>query len=257
MAGCFWVTTRRQGEELSQRIEVLEKQLQSDRQEYTDLIRKAETDVAALEKVLERATHAAGEYAADTQGMREELSRLEGGLAELREELSRSITATEQQRDALRARVEAVASKVGLDPPVDQAQIPADKARHLAAAKAAYDRSAYGEARSLYRAYAERYPTDDKVDDAQLEVGRSYAKEGRHAQALTAFNVIVDRYPDSDVMGQALVEMAGSLYQMRSCNDAATLLQSVIDRYRDRDLVERARSKLREVQQAKRRGCRP
>ena len=58
-------------------------------------------------------------------------------------------------------------------------------------------------------------------------------------------------------MGETLYEMAGSLYKMRSCNDAITLLQAVLQRYRDDDLVRRARSKLRKVQRAKRRGCRP
>lgn len=262
--GCFWVTTRRQGDELRERAETLEtrvvaleKQLESDRAEYTELIQKAERDVTELEGVLERATAAAADYAADTNNMRESLAELEGGLAELREELRRMGQAAEQREDSIRDRVEVIASKVGLDPPLDQTGIPHEKVAHYGAAGAAFEKGEYGKARSLYRAFIEQYPTDDHVDDAQLQIGRAYAKEGRHAQALTAFNVIVDRYSSSDLMGETLYEMAGSLYKMRSCNDAITLLQAVIQRYRsDASLTKRATTKLGEVRQARRRGCR-
>lgn len=257
LCGCFWVTTREQGDELRQRITVLEKQLESDRREYTELIQKAEKDVTQLEEVLQRATRAAADYAADTHGMREELARLEGAIAETRQELSQMAQGAEQREDALRDRLEVVASKVGLDSPLDQTQIPRDKAKHYSAAKASYDSGAYGKARSLYRAFIERYPTDDLVDDAQLQVGRAYSKEGRHAQALTSLNVIVDRYPESNLMGETLLQMADALFAMRSCNDSITLLQAVIQRYREDALQSRARTKLREVQRARRRGCSP
>jgi TolA-binding protein len=265
LCGCFWFTSRAQGDRLvgradalDARVKVLEKQLESDRLEYTELIQKAERDVVELEKVLERATGAAAEYAVDTHNMRESLGALEGGLAELREELRRAGQASEQREDAVRDRMEVIASKVGLDPPLDQTGIPREKTEHFEAATKAYEDAAYGKARSLFRAYIEQYPTDDRVDDAQLQVGRAYAKEGRHAQALTALNVIVDRYPSSDLMGETLYEMADSLYKMRSCNDAQTLLQAVIQRYKsDASLTKRAQGKLSEVRQARRRGCRP
>ncbi len=264
-AGCFWFTSRQQGDELRERADeldarvvVLEKQLESDRAEYTELIQKAERDVRELEAVIARATAAAADYAADTHNMRETLGRLEGGLAELREELRLAGQAAEQREDSIRDRVEVIATKVGLDPPLDRTGIPGDKAAHYAAAGEAYQKGDYGKARSLYRAFIEQYPTDDLVDDAQLQVGRAYAKEGRHAQALTALNVIVDRYSSSDLMGETLYEMSGSLYKMRSCNDAITLLQAVVQRYRsDAALTKRAQTLLNEVRQAKRRGCRP
>lgn len=262
--GCVWFTTRAQGDELrtraddlNKRVTVLEKQLESDREEYTQLIQKADHDVAELEEILDTATKAAASYATDMENMREQLARLEGGVAEVREDLRQMLTKAGQREDALRDRLEQVAAKVGLDPPLDPTQIPSDRAKLLAAADEAADGSHYGNARSLYRAFLERFPADDLADDVQLKVGRVYAAEGRHAQALSAFNVVVDRYPESNVMGETLYQMADSLFKMRSCNDAITLLQAVIQRYRDPDLTKRAQTKLRDVQRAKRRGCQP
>lgn len=257
-SGCY---TRAQGRafetNVDQRLTVLEKQLESDREEYTKLIQKAEGDVAALEEVLNNATRAAANYAADTENMREQFAKVEGGIAELRNGLSKLDASLERRENSIRDRMELIASKVGLDPPLDPAKIPQEPEKLLAAADAARQTKDLGKARSLYRAFMDRFPTDQRADDVQLKIGKSYADEGRHAQALTALNVVVDRYPNSDVMGETLYAMANSLYKMRSCNDAITLLQAVLQRYRDADLTKRARTQLREVQRAKRRGCRP
>ena len=258
-AGCFY--TRSQGEALradtDKRLTALEKQLQSDREEYTKLAEKAERDVAALEEVLNNATNAAANSAADTENMREELAKTEGSIAELRNGLSKLDKSLERRENSIRDRMELIAAKVGLDPPLDPAKIPQEPEALLTAADAARQKGDQGNARSLYRAFLDRFPTDARADDVQLKIGQSYADEGRHAQALTALNVIVDRYPTSDVMGETLYAMANSLYKMRSCNDAITLLQAVIQRYRDKSLIQKTRSKLREVQRAKRHGCRP
>lgn len=257
-SGCY---TRSRGEsletEINSRLTVLEKQLESDREEYTKLIQKAEGDVTALEEVLSNATGAAATYAADTENMREEFAKVEGSIAELRNGLSKLDASLERRENSIRDRMELVASKVGLDPPLDPAKIPQEPEKLLTVADSAREKNDHGKARSLYRAFMDRFPTDQRADDVQLKIGKSYAEEGRHAQALTALNVIVDRYPSSDVMGETLYSMANSLYNMRSCNDAITLLQAVLQRYRDAALTQRARTKLREVQRAKRRGCRP
>jgi len=264
LPGCFWVTTRAQGdelkarnEELTKRVAVLETQLTDDRQEYTDLIQKAERDVGELEGILQRATRASADSLADLDGIRAQLGRLEGSIAEVREEMGQLETSLMQREQAMRDRLEEVASKVGLDPPLDSTKIPREPAKLLQAGDTAREAGKLGEARSLYRSFIQRFPRDKRVDNVQLKVGKTYADEGRHPQALSALNVIVERYPDSDVMGEALFTMANSLYKMRSCNDSITLLRAVIKRYKNSDLRQRARSTLRTVQQAKRRGCRP
>ena len=264
LSGCFWFTSRRRGDELearntelTKRIETLEKQLETDRAEYTKLIQKAQNNVTELEEVLARATRAAADYAAETDSFQEHLAKLEGSIAELRVSLRKADGRAANRENDIRDRMELIAAKVGLDPPLDPADIPQDRQKHLDVAHQARDKGDFGKARSFYRAFIERYPTDESLDDVQLAIGRTYQKQARWAQALTALNVIVERYPESDLMGETLYTMAESLYNMRSCNDAITLLQAVLQRYRDEALVSRARSKLRQVQRAKRRGCRP
>jgi TolA-binding protein len=249
--------TRSQGEAMTQRIAALEKQLQSDREEYTKLAEKAERDVAELEDVLKTSTHAAASYAADTDSLREDIAKLEGNNAETHQEILNLKAFLSERENSMRDRLELVAAKVGLDPPLDPAKIPQEPAKLLAEADAARTKGDAGEARSLYRAFIDRNPNDPLADNVQLKIGQTYVDQQRYAQALTALNVVVDRYPDSDVMGETLYTMSESLYKMRSCNDAITLLQAVVQRYHDKTLVDRARSKLREVQQAKRAGCRP
>jgi TolA-binding protein len=253
-AGCV---TRSQGAAMSQRIATLEKQLESDREEYTKLAEKAERDVAELEDVLKTSTHAAATFAADTDSLREDIAKIEGNVAETHQEILNLKAFLSERENSMRDRLELVAAKVGLDPPLDPAKIPQEPAKLLAEADAARAKGDQGNARSLYRAFIDRNPNDPLADDVQLKIGQTYVDQQRYAQALTALNVVVDRYPESDVMGETLYAMSESLYKMRSCNDAITLLQAVLQRYRDKALVDRARSKLREVQQAKRSGCRP
>jgi len=264
VGGCFWFTSRSRGDELqaqtedlTKRVTHLEKQHETDRAEYTSLIQKTEQDVGELQEVLHTATSATGNYVVNMENMREQLAQLEGGLAEMRETLRQRQATFEQNHDSLRDRIEQVAAKVGLDPPLDPTKIPHERGELLTMADDSAHAGKVGNARSLYRAFLDRFPTDPQADNVQLKIGQTYAAEGRYPQALTALNVVVDRYPESDVMGETLYTMADSLFKMRSCNDAITLLQAVIQRYHEADLSKRAHGKLREVQRAKQRGCQP
>ena len=61
---------------------------------------------------------------------------------------------------------------------------PADKTEHYAAAYRAYSDRDFAKARTLFRAYIERYKTDAQADNAQYWLGASYLIENRPATAL-------------------------------------------------------------------------
>jgi TolA-binding protein len=266
-SGCFLFTSKSTGDELErrtndqeQRLAALEEGARSQRQELADEVRNAKTKVTELEDLLERATKAVTRNSADVtlevQRLGEQLGRLEGEIATLRQELEERQREAADTRREIDQRINAVAQKAGLDIELAETDIPADKAEHYATAYRAYQNNEMSRARALFRAYIQRYPQDEESDNALYWVGKSYLRQERPASALGEFRRVIADYSRGDALDETLFDMADAFYQLQACTDARSALQALIRSHPRSQLVQRARTKLREIERAPRGYCR-
>jgi TolA-binding protein len=257
LSSACWVTTD-QGTRMTRRIDAIDQRTQTLEAglgaELRGEIETAKTKVAELESVLERATAVVTRTSADTGALVEQLQSQiqaqEGAIAELRNELTRMQGELREQQTDYEGRMKKLARRAGIDMPLEEAEIPADREAHRAAALHAMEAREFSTARALYRAYVTRYHDDANADDAQLAIGRSYLQEDRPATALGELRHVLQDFPRGDAVPAALLAMADAFYRLHACGDARTALDALIRAHPRSPQASDARTKLREIQRA-------
>lgn len=242
-----------------QRIESLEKGIQTERDELRAEVAHARAQVTELQHVLEQATNVVTRNSADTgaqvQELQTQLGALEGQIAETRNSVEQLQHQLGELRAQLQERMDQIARRAGVDAPLNEAEIPADRTEHYASAYRNYQAGDYSKSRSLFREYLRRYPQDDQSDNAQYWVGACYLAENQPARALGELRKVLSDYPQGDAVDEALLDMADAFYKLHACTDARTTLEALIRTHRDSPLIRRARDKQREIQRTARGYC--
>jgi TolA-binding protein len=266
LSGCFLWTTRGEGTELEEttenherRLLEIEEGIRAERRQLQEEVQNAKRQVRELEEVLQKATQVVTRNSADlgleVQEIREQLSQLEGQMAEVRNTVAEGQQSLAKQRQEIDQRLLAIAQKAGLDMPVDASEVPDDKGDHFQAAYRSYQTSDYSRSRALFREYIRRYARDDQADNAQYWIGKSYLQEERYATALSELRKVVTDFGTGDAVDDALFDMAEAFWQLHACTDARNTLNALIQGHPRSSLIRRARTKLRQVQNARRGYC--
>jgi len=223
--------------ENQKRLDSLENDLETKRKELEEALAEAS-------RVLRRNS---ADQGLQIERIQQRLATIDGQLAELRNE---SVGATQEQAERsleLQRRLSEVARAAGMDVPLDTTDIPKSKSAHWDALQKAYRINKHSYARSLARAYLERYPKDDKADDAQYIIGSSYLKQGQAAAALGEFQKVLSTYRRGDALDDTLYDMAQAFLEVRSCNDAGTALKALLKNHKSSRLAPQAKKLLRKV----------
>ncbi|MEM7434329.1 MAG: tetratricopeptide repeat protein [Myxococcota bacterium] len=227
------------------RLDELEADLEAKRQE--------------LEEALEEASLVLRRNSAD-QGLQiqeiiDRLAVMEGQIAEARMQSSGLSQEQLAKNAELQRQLGEIARAAGMDVAIESSQIPDDKKKHYEAAVKAHRINDHSYARALLRAYVERYPNDNKADDAQYLVGSSYLRQGQPAAALGEFRKVIANYRKGDALDDTLYDMARAFLQVKACNDAEAALKALLKNHKRSPLVPKARKKLRAVQQMGKAEC--
>ncbi len=221
------------------RLDSLEEDLEAKRKELEEALAEAS-------RVLRRNS---ADQGLQIERIQERLAAIDGEIAELRNE---SIGATQEQAERsleLQRRLSEVARAAGMDVPLDNTDIPQGKSAHWEALQKAHRINKHSYARSLARAYVERYPKDDHADNAQYMIGSSYLKQGQSAAALGEFQKVLSTYRRGDAIDQTLYDMAQAFLDVRSCNDAGTALKALLKNHKSSRLAPQAKKLLRKVRE--------
>lgn len=81
-----------------------------------------------------------------------------------------------------------------------------------------------------FTAFIKNFPSNEKADDAQYNIGEAYYNSGKVAQAIAAFTRVINEYPTGDKVVSALFKRGKA--QLESDPDkAAEDLKTVFDKY--------------------------
>lgn len=266
LSGCFLWTTSGEGDQLRQdvdshttRIREIEKAQNDQLEQLKSAETKAQKSIDELEGVIERATTVVQRNSADVtvtvSDLQTKLAVVEGRMAELQYTI-------EQLKNA--HPVSSSGGSVGGTPSGGgeatttapaEAAIPADKTEHYAAAYRAYSDRDFNKARTLFRAYIEKYKTDGQADNAQYWIGASYLVENRPATALAELRKVIESFRGGDAVDEALLDMAEAFYRLKACSDARTTLDTLIKTQPKSPLVDKAKQKLKDMRKLDKSYC--
>lgn len=89
----------------------------------------------------------------------------------------------------------------------------------------------FADARRLFEAFINRYPTDARASKAQYSVGEAYFNEKRFANAIGAFTKVIDNFPKSEIVPDAMYRNGVAFYSLKYCSDAKVYFQELLKRY--------------------------
>jgi TolA-binding protein len=214
--GCFWVTTKSEGDALRNRLDAKEKAL--------------DQQIAQLHKVIDEATGVlkrnSADIGADVEQLRADI-RTANGLA----------NAATNANGELKAIVEKIRKDLeDLEQRVAQIETGKPSANSSAEdlwrlATQAFEAQRYADAADIYKRLTQSYPTHSRADDAQYFRGQAYSNLKDWDRAIGVYQQLVEKFPSSELADDGLYFAAVAAQQLKNCSEARTYLGLIRAKY--------------------------
>lgn len=236
--GCL--ATQRDQDALAAKTAQVEKDAAQARSEVAAL----RADLEATRQRLDNALRANADSTGDTLASKQRLNDLAGrvdevnhGLEELHREVGASRTELYARLDELKRLQPAPAAAAPIS-------VPADKTAHYKQLEDGYGKKDWATVRALGPEYVNRYPTDDKADEAIFYVGSADLQDGRPSAALGQFNRLLKLFPRSNVLDRTLYAMGDAYLLMHDCANAKVAYDACEKRFSKQKIGADARAKI-------------
>ena len=206
-------------------------------------------DLEATRQRLDNALRSNADSSSDVLTSKQRMSDLAGRVDELNhgiDELRREVGAS---RTALFARIDELKRVQQQPPPPAPVPVtpPADKAVHYKQLEDAFGKRDWPMVRALGPEYVNRYPTDDKADDALFSMGSADLQDGRPSSALGSFNRLLRLFPRSNVLDRTLFAMGDAYLMIHDCANAKVAYDACEKRFARDKIGADARAKLDQI----------
>jgi TolA-binding protein len=217
------------------------------------LVQQARTEAAAVRadldatrQRLDNALRANADSSTDVMSSKQRINDLGGRVDEVQhsvEELKREVAAS---RTEIYARMDEMrrAQPAAAPPPV---AIPPDKTAHFAQLRDAHGKRDWSTVRALGPEFVNRYPTDDRADEALYLMGDADLSDGRPSSALGHFNRLLKLFPRSKVLDKTLFAMGDAYMTMHDCAAAKLAYEACEKRFSKEKIGGEARAKLQTI----------
>jgi len=257
LSGCWFVTTKKEGRDLSKRVEANSQRLRllhKREQQVQQSIGQARVEQKKLVALMATARMVLLRNSADVGARVEILStklgkvlgRLDnvehdlGARTAVAGKVGRTLSALRMELATLKQRLDGVASQFGLL--VKRLSGPTGPNELFAAATKAFHARRFREARRLFSQFTLKYPKDNRAATAAFNRALSYFKENKFAAADYSFKEFQTRYRHDARVARSWLYRARCRFELKYCRSALGVLDTVIRRYPKSAEVHLARS---------------
>jgi len=235
-SGCFWVTTKSEGEQLRRDLTLVQSRLDAKEKTLDD-------QIAQLQKVLEDATKVlkrnSADIGADVDALRGEVRVANGQVTAVANSLAELKQALDTYRKGNDARLDAAEQRV--------VQIESGKATASSSPEelwklgsAAFEAARYNDAIDIFKRLAQTYPTHERADDAVYFRGQAYTNLKDWDHAIGVYQQLFEKYPDSSLADDGLYFAALASQQLKNCAEARTYLTVLKQKYPKSNVTKQA-----------------
>ena len=227
ISGCFWTTTKSEGQALRNDLTTVKGRLDTKEKEL-------DTQIALLKKVLDEATtllkkNNAG-LGADVDQLRADVRTANGLVVSVNTSVTDLKAAYDAQRKTTDARLDAIEARVGqLESGKPASSSSPDELWRLATQ--AFEAQRYNDAIEIFKRLTQTYPTHDKADDAVYFKGQSYGYLKDWDHAIGAYQQLYDKYPESSLADDGLYFAGVAAKELKNCTEGRTYLGIVKTKY--------------------------
>jgi len=104
------------------------------------------------------------------------------------------------------------------------------------------------DARRFLRGFIQRFPTDPRASQAQLQVGQSFAQELKYGLAVAEYLAVLSRFSRSPEVPEAMWSLGQAYVAMKYCTDAKAIYMDLAKRYPTSPRAAQVKERLREIQ---------
>jgi tol-pal system protein YbgF len=243
--GCFWATTKHEGEVMQGQIKNLDTRVTAQEQVLSGRVKQLDESIDKATKMLARNS---ADLGTRVDGFSDELAKFAGRL----ETLQRSIDAArselaqvKQDQQSLATRMDSIERQLGITPGQPTSQpVTVDKAVLFDGAYQKLQAGKFDDARREFRLYVQAFPQDDKADDAAFYIGETFFKQKDFEKAIAEYQKVIDTWPKGDMADDAFLQAGLAALEKGWCVDAGAYLGELVRRFPTSPLVKTARTKL-------------
>ena len=119
--------------------------------------------------------------------------------------------------------------------------------QHRIQLEAAFGKKEWATVRVLGPEYVNRYPSDDKADEALFFLGSADLQDGRPSSALGQFNRLLKLFPRSNVLDRTLYGIGDAYLLMHDCANAKVAYDACEKRFTKDKIGAEAKAKLDQI----------
>jgi tol-pal system protein YbgF len=246
LSGCFWVTTKHDGEVMQQQIKNLDQRVTAQEQVLSGRVKQLDESIDKATKMLARNS---ADLGTRVDQFSDEIAQFAGKL----EMLQRSVDAArtelaqvKQDQQSLSGRMDSIERQLGITPgqPAQSEPVTVDKAVLFDNAYKALQAGKFDDARKQFRLYVQAFPQDDKADDALFYVGEAFFRQKDYEKAIAEYQKVIDTYPKGDMADDAFLQAGLAAIEKGWCVDAGAYLGELVKRFPQSPLIKTAKQKL-------------
>lgn len=250
LPGCFWVTTKHEGQQLRKDVANLQTRMAKQEESLDQRVKQLDESVDKATKLLARNS---ADLGADVERLAADLAAMNGVVQDLKRENALLREQLDAQRDACERRLAATETRLAelekqitagrpTGPGPTTPQPTASELFDGAGKKMAAGQLA--DARRDYREFLKRFPTDDRADDAQYYLGELFVREGAHEKAIAEFQKVIDNYPNGDMVDDAFFAAGNAAAELKWCTDARAYFGVLLQKYPQSPHAKKAKERL-------------
>jgi tol-pal system protein YbgF len=250
--GCFWATTKHEGEVMQEQIKNLDSRLKSQEEALGGRVKQLDESIDKATKMLARS---GADLGTRVDGFSDELAQFAGKMDTLQRTIDAARTEIAQikaDESNLSQRMDNIEKQLGIVPGQTGVQTPTlppnvDKKTLFDGAYAKLQAGQFDDARREFRLYVQAFPQDDKADDAAFYVGESFFRQKDFEKAIAEYQKVIDTWPKGDMADDAFLQAGLAALEKGWCVDAGAYLGELVRRYPTSPLLKTARQKLEYV----------
>ncbi len=237
LTGCFWTTTKSEGEALRRDVTVLQASVGSKEKELNAQIEQLKSVLDEASKVLKRNT---ADLGADVDKLSNDIRTANGLVSAINNNINELKLAFDKYRKDNDARLDTLEQRVAqIESGKPSANSGPDDLWKLGTQ--AFEAARYNDALEIYKRLYQSYPTHGRADDAAYFRGQSYTNLKDWDKAIGAYQTLVEKYPDSDLADDGLYFAALAAQQLKNCTEARTYLGLIAQKYPKSNVVKQSK----------------
>ncbi|MEZ4364461.1 MAG: tetratricopeptide repeat protein [Kofleriaceae bacterium] len=219
-SGCFWVTTKSEGDTLRKDIKELDTRVSTKEQQFDNKVAELQTVLDDATRLLKRNS---ADLGADVDQLRNDVRIANGLVAAINNQLAELKAALEANKTSSEARIAALEQRLGS---VESGKPTANSSPEdlWRLGSTAFEAQRFNEALDLFKRLIQTYPTHDRADDAQYFRGQSYTNLKDWDAAIREYQRLYDKYPTSALADDGLYFAALAAETLKNCSEARTYL---------------------------------